>query len=240
MKDLLKKVTQMPRDEVNEFLTQKIMQHERVNLVTANPEIMMHGSQDESIARFLLDESTLITPDGIGVVKGYNKLFSADIKRVTGVDTVSDMLKISSEQGFSLFVYGAKQEVLDKFKEILDVEYPGIVINELLNGYDNTFEDAIEAMKGYNSDLVLVALGVPRQERFMIEAATIQQGVFIGCGGSIDVLSGMIKRAPKLIMAMNLEWLYRIAFDPKRMKRFWNNQVVFMRKIYKLKSEEKQ
>lgn len=234
MLKLIKKVSDLPREEVNSFLDRSMKEHKKVNVVTANPEIIMHGTRTQEIYDFLLGDDTLITPDGIGVVKAYNRLFNADIARLAGVDTVKDMLSLINTEKRSLFVYGARQEVLDKFRIKLENEYPNIIIKGLFNGYDHTLEQAHDYAMEAQADLVLIALGVPRQELFMIQCSDINKGVFIGCGGSIDVLSGMTKRAPKLVMKLNLEWLYRIAFKPKRMKRFWDNQVIFFLRVYKL------
>ena len=83
-----------------------------------------------------------------------------------------------------------------------------------------------------NPDICLVALGIPKQELLIskyIENA--KKGIYIGVGGSFDVLSGVKKRAPKIFIKLNLEWLYRIIKEPKRIKRFWNNNVKFLIKV---------
>ena len=87
-----------------------------------------------------------------------------------------------------------------------------------------------------NPDICLVALGIPEQEKTIARhIKEAKKGIYIGVGGSFDVLSGEKKRAPKLFIKLNLEWLYRIIKEPKRLKRFWNNNVKFLLKIKKLK-----
>ena len=87
-----------------------------------------------------------------------------------------------------------------------------------------------------NPDIVLVALGIPLQEKLIYKhLSKFKKGIFVGVGGSFDVISGHKKRAPKLLIKLNLEWLYRIAKEPKRIKRFYNSNVRFIFKVRKLK-----
>lgn len=238
MKKILSKVTLASRSEIVSLIDSSIREHSKLNVVTANPEIFMISESNEALQSFLLDDKTTITPDGIGVVKAYNKIFNKNIVRVPGVDTVFDMLDLANREGYSICVFGGKQETIDAFKIKLETEYPNIKDYQLLDGYTNSFEDALEVMKKHPANMNFIAQGVPRQENFMNLANDhLNEGVFIGCGGSIDVLSGMVNRAPKLIMKLNLEWLYRIILNPSRFKRFWNNQVKFVFKIRKINKE---
>ena len=82
----------------------------------------------------------------------------------------------------------------------------------------------------------MLAMGIPLQEKLINKhIKDFKKGIFIGVGGSFDVLSGSKKRAPKIFIKLNLEWLYRILCEPKRIKRFWNSNIKFMYKILKIK-----
>ncbi|MEG0034986.1 MAG: WecB/TagA/CpsF family glycosyltransferase, partial [Bacilli bacterium] len=106
-----------------------------------------------------------------------------------------------------------------------------------INGYTEDKDAVFEEIKKKNSDIVLVALGVPKQEKLIFEhLSKFDKGIFIGIGGSLDVISGSKKRAPKLFIKMNLEWLYRILREPKRIKRFYESNVKF---IFRLRNEIK-
>ena len=111
-------------------------------------------------------------------------------------------------------------------------EYPNIKILEYSDGYIENKEEEMQKIVKLNPDICLVALGIPKQELLIskyIENA--KKGIYIGVGGSFDVLSGVKKRAPKIFIKLNLEWLYRIIKEPKRIKRFWNNNVKFLIKV---------
>ncbi len=104
------------------------------------------------------------------------------------------------------------------------------------NGYvvnkDYVFRDILRK----EPDIILVALGMPLQEKIIYRnIKKFRKGIFVGVGGSFDILSGCKKRAPKIFIKLNLEWLYRIIKEPKRIKRFYKNNIRFIFKIIKLK-----
>ena len=102
--------------------------------------------------------------------------------------------------------------------------------------HDIVFKEIIKL----KPDVVMVALGIPNQEKLIYKhLKEFKKGIFIGVGGSFDVISGSKKRAPKLFVKLNIEWLYRICKEPSRLKRFWNNNVKFIFKIQKMKKKVK-
>ena len=117
-------------------------------------------------------------------------------------------------------------------------EYPKIVIKGHANGYvkdkDKVFQDIIKS----KPDICLVALGIPEQELLIDKHINdFKKGIFMGVGGSFDVFSETKKRAPKIFIKLNLEWLYRLFKEPYRIKRFYNNNIKFI--IYVLKNRKK-
>ncbi|MBR6694744.1 MAG: WecB/TagA/CpsF family glycosyltransferase [Clostridia bacterium] len=222
------------RDEFFGFITTRAEKGEKTFVVTANPETFMHGSRNPEFDKLLRDEKTVITADGIGVVKAAKWANKEPNGRVTGVETVSELLRFGSEKGLSVYFYGAKPEVLEKLKEQIDKNYPGLKIVGMRDGYNNKDEEVFADMKAKAPDLCFVALGIPRQEILIYKnLPDFQRGIFIGIGGSLDVLSGTKKRAPKLFIKLNCEWLYRIMCEPKRIGRFYNNNVKFFKCIKK-------
>ena len=110
----------------------------------------------------------------------------------------------------------------------INQKYPNINIVGFSDGYVEDKDKIMQEIISLSPDLILIALGVPNQELLInkyIEKA--KKGVFIGVGGTFDVLSGCKKRAPKLFIKLNLEWLYRIICEPTRLKRFIQNNIVF-------------
>lgn len=205
-------------------------------VVTANPETLMLAEENEQFKAALLKESTRIIADGIGVVKGAAYLDMPVTERIAGVELSWKLLKKAGENGLSVYLYGAKQEVLDALVQRLEAECAGIKIAGAHNGYGGEDDKIFEDILAKKPDLVLIALGIPRQELLIDKYFDrAEKGIFIGVGGSFDVLSGTKKRAPAFFVKFNLEWLYRICKEPARFKRFYSSNVKFISKIKKSK-----
>ena len=214
-------------EEVEKSLKNK----RRMFIVTANPETFSYGEKSENFNKLLLDQKTTLIPDGIGIVKFNVK------ERITGIDLATKLLEICNKNKYKLCLIGAKEEVLQSLIAIINKNYPNIKLGTCENGYINNKDSYFEKIKKEKPDVCLVALGIPNQEELIYKhIEKFEKGVFVGVGGSFDVLSGSKKRAPKLIQKMNIEWLYRIIKEPKRIKRFYNNNVKFIFKVKKLKN----
>ncbi len=216
------------------YICGRALAGEKTFVVTANPETFMHGTRNEEFDTLLRDSDTVITPDGIGIVKAASWAGDAPSERITGVETTCELLRFGSENGLSAYFYGAKPEVLERLKATLDEVYPNLKVVGLKDGYNNKDEDVFADMKEKEPDMIFVALGIPRQEILIYKnLPDFKKGIFMGIGGSLDVLSGTKKRAPELFIKLNCEWLYRIALEPNRIKRFYNNNVKFLSAIRK-------
>ena len=218
-------------------LSKKLDQEEKAFVVTANPETLMIGQRDSEYDAILRSADTTIVPDGIGVVKGANMLGIPLKERVTGVETVQGLFSMLNEKQRSLYLFGAKKEVLELLKEKLVAQYPGIHLAGSCDGYAADKDAVFDEITELQPDVVLVALGIPMQEKLIAKHYhRFHKGIFIGVGGSFDVLSGSKKRAPAIFCKLNLEWLYRIACEPSRFKRFYDSNVKF---IFKIKAMQK-
>lgn len=198
-------------------------------IVTANPETFMMAKTDEVMRDILLDSDNDIIPDGIAVVKSAGFYGNRPVERITGVDTAATLLELLNNKKKTLYLFGSKREVLDALVEKINREYPCIKILGAVDGYvedkDAVFEKIVEA----SPDVCLVALGIPEQEKLIAKhIGKVQKGIYMGVGGTFDVMSGKKRRAPKLFIKLNLEWLYRLMKEPRRIKRFWNNNVKFV------------
>ena len=210
-----------------------LLSGERLFTVTANPEIIMHADRDPKIKKLLLSPDAEIIPDGISVVKAMNTLGCEASERITGVDLAAHLLMAAGENGKSVYLLGAKEEVVSALAEKLRAEHPDITVN-YHNGYDGDKDVIFDEIAALAPDLVLVGLGVPAQELLIYRhLPKFTRGVLVGVGGSFDVLSGSKKRAPQFFVKTNTEWLYRIAKEPQRLGRFWNNNVKFLREVRK-------
>ena len=211
------------------LLEDKLSKEERCFVITANPETFISGKNDPSFAEMLLDDETQMVADGIGIIMGAKKLGINIPERIPGVEIAEEILNIANEKELSVYLFGATEEVIDTVCAKLKTELPGLRIAGAQNGYAEDKDAVFEEIKTLSPDIVLVALGVPAQEKLIWRhIKDFHKGVFIGVGGSFDVLSGVKARAPEFFIKCNLEWLYRIAKEPKRIKRFYNNNIKFL------------
>ena len=172
-------------------------------------------------------------PDGgplsfVGRRRGYK------MSRTTGPDYMEEVFKLSLKQGYRHFFYGSTVETLDKLKKVLEKEYPGIIIAGMYSPpfRQMTEEEDKAIIKVINSaepDFIWVGLGAPKQEKWMAEHQGKLKGVMIGVGAGFDYKAGKLKRAPMWMQRANLEWLYRMIQEPKRLfKRYLVTNSVFI------------
>lgn len=236
MKEYFSKIYQKGYQSFMVLLEEKVKKNEKTFVITANPETLMIGTENSEFDRVLKSEETIIVPDGIGVVKAANMLNYPVQERVTGVEIVQGLLRILDKEKKKIYLLGAKEEVVNKFVEKIKEEYPNIVVSGFQNGYIPDKDKAFDEMVENKPDVVLVALGIPVQEMLIAKHyERFEKGIFVGVGGSFDVLSGMKKRAPKIFIKLNLEWLYRILKEPYRFKRFYKSNIKFISEIKKMR-----
>lgn len=207
-------------DEFTSLLFERMQTKEKTFVVTANPEIVMYANVDESYKQMIM-QADFIVPDGIGIIKAANKLNTPLKERVTGYDTTIRLLEKMNDTTLSVYVLGGKEEVLEKAVQTINNDYPNVSIVGCHHGYFDWDDETITAnIKETKPDLILVALGFPRQEQWIQEHFDMfDYGVFIGVGGTIDVLAGTVERAPMFWQKIHLEWLYRLLKQPSRWKR---------------------
>lgn len=223
-----------------EVLNNCLLNEKKSFVITANPETLMIGTKNRGFNKILLRDDVSIVPDGIGVVKAGQFLGYPIKERVTGVEIAKSLLEMADKQKKSIYLLGAHKDVLNKLVSKISKEYPGIVISGYTDGYVKDKDAVFENIVKLEPDIVLVALGIPQQEMLIGKFYDkFNKGIFVGVGGSFDVLSGMKKRAPEIFIKLNLEWLYRICKEPKRLGRFVKSNVMFLFKIIKLKFKGK-
>ena len=229
MKDILEKIYNEEENIFYNILEDLLTTNKKEFIITVNPEIIMKSYKNIEIKEMLLNDNNILVPDGISIIKKA-KQYNINIKeRITGVDISSKALEICNKNKKSIYLFGSKKEVLDKLIININQKYPNINIVGFSDGYVEDKDKVMQEIISLSPDLILIALGVPNQELLInkyIEKA--RKGVFIGVGGTFDVLSGCKKRAPKLFIKLNLEWMYRIICEPTRLKRFIQNNIVFM------------
>lgn len=207
-------------------------------IVTANPEIFMAAPKDPFVDSLLTDPKTTVIADGIGIVKGAKMLARPLKERIPGVELTAELLKTAAREGFSVYFFGGSSTTLEALKEVVKTEYPALKVSGWTDGYSKDKDTVFEEIKALSPDIVLVALGVPMQEKLIYKhLKDFDSGIFMGVGGSFDVISKVKARAPKFFIDHNIEWLYRILKEPRRIKRFYNNNIKFLFELIKLKGK---
>lgn len=215
---------------------------ELFHVVTANPEIVMNAKKDDSFMD-ILGEVEMITPDGIGVVIGSKIIKDPLPERVSGYDLLHKLLRkrADGQKKTTVYMLGAKEDVIKLAVRKLRQIHHKVEIVGYHHGYfdSGSAEESmiVQDIAALQPDLLLVGLGSPRQEQFIhTYKKTLQAKVAIGCGGSFDVLAGVVKRAPYFFQKIGMEWFYRLVQQPSRIKR----QLVlplFIIEVFKTKDE---
>lgn len=173
-------------------------------------------------------------PDGgplstVGRKRGYKNM-----KRTTGPTYMGEILKISVERGYGHYFYGSTPETLEKLRSVLEYDYPGIHITGMYSPPFRTLmeeEDRaiVERINETTPDFVWIGLGAPKQEKWMAAHQGMIKGFMVGVGAGFDYFAGNIDRAPEWMQDHNLEWLYRLMQDPRRLfKRYWRTNFKFI------------
>ena len=234
MRKLFDKLYKKSAQSFYEILSDNLKNNKKTFVVTANPETFMISEKNEDVRKMLLDKETVMVPDGIGVLKAGKKIGYNIEERITGIDIANELLEFGNEQKKSIYLFGSKQEVIDSMKIVIKEQYPNLKLVGTSNGYVTDKDKVFDEIVKLEPDIVLVALGIPLQEMLIYKHLNkFKKGIFVGVGGSFDVMSGMKKRAPKIFIKLNLEWLYRIMKEPKRLKRFYDSNVKFLFRIKK-------
>ncbi|WP_270458305.1 WecB/TagA/CpsF family glycosyltransferase [Lactobacillus gasseri] len=190
-------------------------------VVTANPEIVMAANKDPKFMELIKRDADLVTADGIGIVLGGKMLQTPVKERVTGYDLFTWLLHVGNLRKLRVYLIGATPAVMKVTKEKIAKDYPGI---ELVGAEDGYFKDDLQTVanriENAKPDMVFAAIGFPRQEELisLLRQAEVP-AVMMGVGGSFDVFSGAVKRAPEVFQKTHLEWFYRLITNPTRFKR---------------------
>ena len=189
---------------------------------TPNPEIIMEAQDDKEMMQ-ILKKADLVVADGIGVVLASKFLKVPTLpERVGGFDLMQNVLSKIKDKDIRVYFLGSKPGVAAQAAKNMEKKYPGIKIVGASDGYFTGDDEPalINAIKDLNVNLLLVGLGAPRQEKWINQHLDkLGVNVAVGVGGSLDVMAGVVKRAPEIYQKLGLEWFYRLITNPKRAKR---------------------
>ncbi len=208
--------------KVRTYLVENRLHH----IVPVNPEFIMATRNDPDLVR-IVNESDLTTPDGVGL-KFAAKILKVKVgARVHGVDLAWQIAKLAAADGHSMFLLGAAEGVAAKAAERLKEAYPSLKIAGTYSGNPDE-EGLVDRINGSGADILLVAFGVPKQEKFVYRNKnSLKTKVAMSVGGSFDFIAGVVPRAPGWMRAAGLEWLYRLIRQPERFNRIITATVRF-------------
>ena len=203
-------------------IAKKYLAEEKFHMIfTPNPEMIINANQDEEF-KTILNSSSLNIPDGNGVIWASKKMREPLEERVAGFDFIHKLFELGKDKNINFYFLGSKPGVADKAKENLKKSHEYINVVGTQDGYfkEDDEERIINDINQKQTDILLVALGSPKQEKFIYKYKDkLNCKIAIGIGGCFDVISGEVKRAPEIFIKLKLEWLYRGLSDFKRLKR---------------------
>lgn len=187
-------------------------------VVTADSSGIVQAQTDPALAE-LYETADLVTPDSSGVVWAMRRAGSPVPARVSGVDIVDNVCRVSSDRGWRIYFLGAAPGIAELAAERMRLRHPGCNIVGARHGYFPQESDDVVAAEIAETkpDILFVAMGIPRQEKFIRATQdVIGAKVAMGVGGSFDVFSGKVRRAPVILQKLKMEWLWRLAQNPKK------------------------
>ncbi len=195
-------------------------------------------NDDEKLTK-IINDCPLINADGASIIWAAKKFKIPLKERVTGIDLFLKLIEKSNEKGYKVYLFGAREEVVLKVKNIFEKKYTNIKIVGYRNGYfsENNEDEIVHDIAKSEADIVFVAFSSPKKEYWINKYLQDMNVPFVmGVGGSFDVVAGVTNRAPLWMQNHGLEWFYRFVQEPKRMfKRYIFGNFKFVKLTYKYK-----
>ncbi|MBU5284242.1 WecB/TagA/CpsF family glycosyltransferase [Limosilactobacillus reuteri] len=232
----------LTRKETVSLVEQYVKTKTPLHLMGVNADKINESSKN-GLLKEIVNKCGIINADGASVVLASKWLKQPLPERVAGIDLMQDLVALSEEKKYSIYLLGAKENVVKKTASVLKDKYPNLNIVGLHNGYfgKEQWEDISNILKKVNPDFIFVGITSPTKE-YLIEYLQSRNinSVFMGVGGSFDVISGNIPRAPLWMQNFNLEWFFRVLQEPRRLfKRYFLGNNIFIKNIIKEKIKMK-
>nr|CAA9215781.1 N-acetylmannosaminyltransferase [uncultured Armatimonadetes bacterium] len=191
------------------------------HIVTADASMVVTADNDPDFAA-IVNASDLVTPDGAGILWATKRMGTPVRAKVSGVDLAARCCALSEEKGWRIFFFGAAPGVAEEARARMLARHPGAHIVGIRDGFFKPEDEPaiVAQIREARPDILLVALGIPKQEKFIQRhKAELGVPVCVGVGGTLDVFSGSVRRAPTWMQNSGLEWLYRVASNPKKISK---------------------
>ena len=218
-------------------IEESILSGQTHQIATANLDFARNSLRDQYLQRIICD-CTMVLPDGAPLVWASHLLGSPLQQRVTGVDLIPELAKLSAEKRYGIFLLGSSEQSSQKAAQVLEYCYPGVRIvgrfsPEQLPLHRMDHEDILRRIEEASPDVLLVAFGNPKQEIWIHRhRSRLKVPVAIGIGGALDMIAGSLKRAPAWVQRLQMEWFFRMAQEPLRLlPRYARDAAALMRHL---------
>lgn len=211
-------------DKIINFLNDKKTNH----IITTNMEILSMAFKSKEL-KDLCTNADMHIPDGIGAIRLLKKLGFLKAKRIPGIELCLESLK-KMPGGTKIYMFGAKEDIARKALENLSLQFPHLIFAGSHAGFGYEDDKLVKEINNSGAQVLLVALGVPKQELWIAKNKNKLHNVrvAIGVGGSFDIWAGNVNRAPEFFQKTNLEWAWRIFSQPARLPKFLKTLVGFL------------
>jgi N-acetylglucosaminyldiphosphoundecaprenol N-acetyl-beta-D-mannosaminyltransferase len=203
-------------------LLKNIDDFEKVHIVSGNPEVLLNGMENSVLLRNFTSKNSIIIPDGISTVICSKIVGQPVSEKIAGIELMDQIVKKCEHENQGIYLLGSTKETVDLCNINLRTKYRKLDILGSHDGYfdvDNC-EEILKEIEKVKPKVLFVAMGCPRQELFITKYMDrLPCEIFMGVGGSFDIIAGNLKRAPKWMISIGMEWLYRVAKEPSRIKR---------------------
>jgi len=200
--------------EIDRFVAARTPHH----IVTADASMVVTARHDPAL-RAIIEGADLVTPDGFGILWASRQMRTPVPYKVSGVDLVGELCRLSPTKGYRIFFFGAGPGVAEEAAAKMRALYPGTQIVGTRDGFFTPAQEpeVVAQIQAARPDIVLVALGIPKQEKWIARHKNaLGAAVLVGVGGSFDVFSGRVRRAPPFMQQHGFEWLYRLYKNPRK------------------------
>lgn len=227
--------TRLSVGHYSDFIQEMILlaqQKKSSYVCVSNVHMLIEAHYDNNFSR-IINNADIATPDGMPLAKCMDVIYGTKQDRVAGMDIMPSLMKEAASNSMSVYLYGSTEKILDLIVAKSQIEFPGL---KIAGSYAPPFriltqeekQEIIEKINATNPDFVFVALGCPKQEKWMAEHKNRVNSCMLGLGGAFSVFAGVQKRAPKWMQNTGLEWVYRFYQEPKRLwKRYLVTNTLF-------------
>jgi N-acetylglucosaminyldiphosphoundecaprenol N-acetyl-beta-D-mannosaminyltransferase len=215
-------ITNVTMNQAVSRIEEQILSGQTHQIATANLDFARNSLRDQYLQRIIC-ECSMVLADGAPLLWASSLLGAPLLERVTGVDLIPELAKLSAQRGYGIYLLGSSDESSEKATQVLEKNFPGVNIvgrhaPELRPLHEMNNEDILRRIEACNPTILLVAFGNPKQEIWIHRHKDrLKVPVAIGIGGALDMIAGNLKRAPRWVQALQLEWAFRMAQEPSRL-----------------------